>query len=229
MSLIETELLKLQARARQVVTILQKRLEIFAEAVAAEDWPRLQEVRRYQAEALAQDMRLDRRCARILALHQPVAQDLRLVLAVLRMHFYLTEISERLEALSERLVIHLPHIPPEKLRRVPLSTLINDVRQLLDSCLGAFFQADSQRAKRIAEEDDAVDRSYERCIQEIYTQVTAPLSYEESQAWIELAIATKIFERIADYAIGIADASIYHTEGIYYWHRSQAFRGKSNP
>jgi hypothetical protein len=63
MSLIETEILKLRARARQVVTILQKRLEIFAEAVAAEEWARLREVRRYQAEALAQDMRLDRRCA----------------------------------------------------------------------------------------------------------------------------------------------------------------------
>ncbi len=222
MSLIETEILKLQARTRQVTTIMQKRLELFADAVAAEDWDRLREVRRYQAEALAQDMRLDRRCARILALHQPVAQDLRLVLAVLRMHFYLTEISDRLEALSERLAIHMPKIPPEKLRRVPFATLVQNVRQLLSSCLEAFFQADSQWAKRIPKEDDAVDRSYERCIREIYTQVSAPLSYEESQAWVELAIAAKTFEKIADYAIGIADASIYHTEGVYYWHRSQA-------
>jgi phosphate transport system protein len=229
MSLIETEILKLRARARQVVTILQKRLEIFAEAVAAEEWARLREVRRYQAEALAQDMRLDRRCARILALHQPVAQDLRLVLAVLRMHFYLAEISERLEALGDRLATHLPKLPPEKLRRVPLATLVKNVHQLLDSCLEAFFQADSQKAKHISEEDDAVDRSYERCIREIYTQTMSHLSYEESQAWIELAIAVKTFERIADYAIGIADASIYHTEGVYYWHRSQASRPDTNP
>lgn len=55
------------------------------------------------------------------------------------------------------------------------------------------------------------------------------LSYEESQAWIELAIAVKTFEKIADYAIGIADASIYHTEGVYYWHRSQASRPDTNP
>ncbi len=225
MSLIETEILKLQARTRQVTTIMQKRLELFAEAVAAEDWARLREVRRYQAEAIAQDMRLDRRCARILALHQPVAQDLRLVLAVLRMHFYLTEISDRLEALSERLVTHMPKIPPEKLRRIPIFTLVDNVRQLLNSCLEAFFQADPQRAKRISEEDNAVDRSYEHCIREIYTQVTAPLPYEEAQAWVELAIALKTFEKIADYAIGIADASIYHTEGVYYWHRSQASRG----
>jgi phosphate transport system protein len=229
MSLIETEILKLRARARQVVTILQKRLEIFAEAVAAEEWARLREVRRYQAEALAQDMRLDRRCARILALHQPVAQDLRFVLAVLRMHFYLAEISERLEALGDRLATHLPKLPPEKLRRVPLATLVKNVHQLLDSCLEAFFQADSQKAKHISEKDDAVDHSYERCIREIYTQTMPHLSYEESQAWIELAIAVKTFEKIADYAIGIADASIYHTEGVYYWHRSQASRPDTNP
>ncbi len=229
MSLIETELLKLQSRARQVVAILQKRLEIFAEAVAGADWIRLREVRRYQAEALAQDMRLDRRCARILALHQPVAQDLRLVLAVLRMHFYLTEISERLESLGDRLATHLPILPPEKLQQVPLATLVKNVQQLLDSCLDAFFQADSLRAKRISHEDEAVDRSYEQCIREIYHQISLPLSYEESQAWTELAIATKTFEKIADYAIGIADASIYHTEGVHYWHRSQVSRGEPNP
>jgi phosphate transport system protein len=227
MSLIETEILKLQARARQVITILQKRLELFEQAVLAKDWARLREVRQYKVEALTQDMRLDRRCTRILALHQPVAQDLRLVLAVFRMHFYITEIADRLEALGERLAEHLPNLPPEKLEQVPFFDLVQHVRQLLDACLEAFFQADMHRAKLIPQEDDAVDRSYQRCLREVQIQIMAPVSFRESAAWMELAIAAKTLEKIADYAIGIADASIYHTEGVYYWHRSQSTRGQT--
>ncbi|MCS6894845.1 MAG: phosphate uptake regulator PhoU [Bacteroidia bacterium] len=217
MSLIETEIAKLRARAYQVVNQVRLQWSLLEEGVRMKDWPRLLEIERLREDALEEDMRLDRRCARILALHQPVASDLRFVLATLRMHFYLDEIGERLPAVGRRLAQSMPNLSASQ--DIPIERLVSSVRRLLESCLEAFFQSDTDKAKSIDREDELVDRTYEECMRYIVRALSLPLSEKEATAWLEIAIATKTLEKIADYAIDIADASIYYAEGVYYWHR----------
>ncbi|MEN2993196.1 MAG: phosphate uptake regulator PhoU [Bacteroidia bacterium] len=219
MSLIDTEIAKLRARAYQVVQNVRQQLVFLEEQVRRGDWARLRTIEELRAGALEEDMRLDRRCARILALHQPVANDLRFVLAVLRMHFYLDEVAERLVAVGRRLAEYMPHLPKAAYQDIPMAELVTRVARLLDTCLEAFFQSDTEKAKQIDQEDQEVDETYERCVHQIIQALTTPLSPAEAAAWMEMAIAVKTLEKIADYAIDIADASIYYTEGIYYWHR----------
>lgn len=219
MSLIDTEIAKLRARAQQVIQHLRLQLALLEEAVQAQDWEKLRTAETLREQSLEGDMRLDRRCARILALHQPVANDLRLVLAVLRMHFYVDEISERLTTISRRLANFVPQLPEEALQTVPLAKLVQQVRRLLEMCLDAFFREDTPRSKSIDAEDQAVDSLYETCMQLIVAQLMAPLTATQAQAWTELAITVKTLEKVADYAIDIADAYLYYAEGVYYWHR----------
>lgn len=219
MSLIENEIAKLRARAYQVVQQLRQQLYLLEEGLAGQDWEKLRTLERVRAEALEEDVRLDRRCARILALHQPVANDLRLVLAVMRMHFYVDEIAERLATLGRRLATHLPVLPESERAEVPLLLLVQRVRSLLEACLEAFFRNDTEWSKRIDQEDNAVDEAYEACLNRLLQAVQKPLSPAQAAAWIELAIIVKTLEKIADYALDIADAHIYYAEGVYYWHR----------
>lgn len=226
MSLIETEIAKVRSRAYQVVQYLQQQLALLEEAVTAHEWERLHQLEKLRAESLEGDMRLDRRCARILALHQPVASDLRFILAVMRMHFYVDEIGERLATIGRRLAWFAPLLPPETLHKMPLPKLVQSVHRLLIICLEAFFRNDTERSKMIDSEDNAVDEAYEACMQLITQTITAPLPEKQAAAWIELAIIVKTLEKIADYALDIADASIYYAEGVYYWHR---FARRSEP
>lgn len=219
MSLIDTEITKLRARAQQVIQHLRLQLALLEEAVQAQDWEKLRAAETLREQSLEGDMRLDRRCARILALHQPVANDLRLVLAVLRMHFYVDEIGERITTISRRLANFAPQLPEEALQTVPLAKLVQQVRRLLEMCLDAFFRDDTPRSKSIDAEDQAVDSLYETCMQLIVAQLMAPLTATQAQAWTELAITVKTLEKVADYAIDIADAYLYYAEGVYYWHR----------
>ncbi|MCX8112674.1 MAG: hypothetical protein N3E49_05695 [Bacteroidia bacterium] len=219
MSIIETEMAKLRARAYQVVNHVRRQLLLLEEGVRERNWQRLLEIEKLREEALEEDMRLDRRCARILALHQPVANDLRLVLAVLRMHFYLDEIGERLSTIGRRLALAMPELPSTDSDEIPIAQLVSGVRRLLELCLEAFFQSDTEKAKRIDAEDEAVDQTYEMCMRRAVQALTASLSERETTAWLEIAIAAKTLEKIADYATDIADASIYYAEGVYYWHR----------
>lgn len=174
MSLIDTEIAKLRARAQQVIQHLRQQLALLEEAVQAQDWDKLRTAELLREQSLEGDMRLDRRCARILALHQPVANDLRLVLAVLRMHFYVDEISERIATISRRLANFAPQLPEGTFQTIPLAKLVYQVRRLLEMCLDAFFREDTPRSKSIDTEDQAVDNLYETCMRLIVAQLTTP-------------------------------------------------------
>ncbi|MCS7297262.1 MAG: PhoU domain-containing protein [Bacteroidia bacterium] len=225
MSLIETEIAKLRSRAHQVVQYVRRQLYLLEEGIQQMDAQRLTQIERLREEALEEDMRLDRRCARILALHQPVANDLRFILAVLRMHFYLDEIGERLGTIGRRLAQALPLLQTAEL---PLADLVASVRRLLEVCIEAFFRSDTDKAKKINEEDEYVDQAYKRCAAYITKTLACPLTEREAEAWLNVAFSIKDLEKIADYATDIADASIYHAEGVYYWHRF-ARRSKTSP
>jgi phosphate transport system protein len=219
MSLIETEIQKLRARAFQVVQQLRQQLSLLEEGVATRAWAKLADIERLREQSLEGDMRLDRRCARILALHQPVANDLRFVLAIMRMHFYVDEIGERLATIGRRLATYAGTLPEAELESLPFLLLIQRVRRLLETCLDAFFRSDVERSKQIDEEDNAVDEVYERCMERLTLRLVATQDISTTTAWVEMAIIIKTLEKIADYALDIADAYIYYAEGVYYWHR----------
>ncbi|MEN3041496.1 MAG: phosphate uptake regulator PhoU [Bacteroidia bacterium] len=226
MSLIETEIAKLRARAYQVVNHIRLQFSMLEEGFKMKDWRRLLEIEKLRDDALEEDMRLDRRCARILALHQPVANDLRFVLATLRIHFYLVEIGEHLPAIGRRLAQAISDL--RGVEEIPIERLVSNVRSLLELCLEAFFQNDTDKAKRIDREDELVDQTYKECMRLVSQAITMPLSEKEASSWIEIAIALKTLEKIADYATDIADASIYYAEGVYYWHRFVRRSGDSS-
>ncbi|GIV25649.1 MAG: hypothetical protein KatS3mg026_1341 [Bacteroidia bacterium] len=87
------------------------------------------------------------------------------------------------------------------------------MRSLLEACLEAFFRNDTEWSKRIDQEDNAVDEAYKACLGRLLQAVQKPLSPAQAAAWIELAIIVKTLEKVADYALDIADASIYYAEG----------------
>src|SRR5205823_4267253 len=108
---------------------------------------------------------LDEECLKILALHQPVAIDLRRITAAMMINVDLERMGDLAEEIAER-AIHLaspPFMPiPEKLQRMTdLTTMM--VRQ----CLDAFVNLDTVQAQTVMRMDDEVDRYNVEIIQEI--------------------------------------------------------------
>src|SRR5262249_44763612 len=99
---------------------------------------------------------VEEECLKILALHQPVAIDLRRTAAALKVNTDLERMADLAEDIAERALhlAHLPRIPvPEKLQRMTdLTTSM--VRESLD----AFVNLDARQARRVCRLDDEVDR-----------------------------------------------------------------------
>jgi phosphate transport system protein len=169
--------------------------------------------------------RVEEECLKMLALHQPVAQDLRRIAAVLKINTDLERMADLAVNIAERVVrlAELPLVPvPAKLERMAeLTTRM--VRQGLE----AFVDLDTGLARRVCRLDDEVDRLNAEIISELIGMVrSAP---ERVEAGLSLFSAIRHLERIADHATNIAEDVIYLVEGEIVRHHPEAISGAERP
>jgi phosphate transport system protein len=161
---------------------------------------------------------VEEECLKILALHQPVAVDLRRIAAALKINTDLERMADLAEDIAER-ALHLADLPqvpvPKKLQHMTdLTTTM--VRHSLD----AFVNLDSRQARRVCRLDDEVDRYNNEIIDElIHVMQESP---EMVEPGLSLFSATRHLERIADHATNIAEDVVYLVEGNIIRHRSAA-------
>jgi len=152
---------------------------------------------------------IEEECLKILALHQPVAVDLRRVAAIVKINSDLERMADLAVNIAERALALAqgPEIPvPGTFRR--MTDLTNTmVRDSLD----AFVRLDVDLAKRVCRLDDEVDR-YNR---EIIDHVSSYMKQSPAHVdpGLHLFSAARQLERIADHATNIAEDVVYLVEG----------------
>jgi len=160
-------------------------------------------------------------CLKILALHQPVAVDLRRISVVLMIATDLERIGDLAVGIAERAMAlsRPPLIPiPDEIERMTERTL-GMVRASLD----AFVNGDPAAAARVIHADDEVDRDNEEIIHGLVGAMKrCPDLVEPS---LSLFSAVRHLERIADHATNIAEDVIYLVNGEIVRHHPEALRG----
>lgn len=165
-----------------------------------------------------EENRVEEECLKILALHQPVAVDLRRIAAAMKINTDLERMADLAEDVAERAehLAELPDIPiPGRLQRMTDVT-ISMVRESLD----AFVNLDTRQARRVIRLDDQVDRDNVEIIDELLEIMRQ--SPELVEPGLSLFSATRHLERIADHATNIAEDVVYLVEGEIVRHRPAA-------
>src|SRR5579884_1273528 len=158
---------------------------------------------------------IDEECLKMLALHQPVASDLRRIASALMINTDLERMADLAEEIAER-AIHLAKPPlfpvPDKLQRMTdLTTMM--VRQSLDS----FVNLSVKQASSVMRMDDEVDRYNAELIEEI--EEAMKKSPELISAGLSMFSVVRHLERIADHATNVAEDVVYLVEGEIVRHR----------
>lgn len=161
---------------------------------------------------------IEEECLKLLALHQPVAIDLRRITVALKINAELERMADLAEDIAER-AIHLTHLArfpiPTKLQRMTdLTTSM--VRQSLDS----FVNLDARLARLVCRLDDEVDRLNHDIINELIKGMQDSPNLVEPG--LSLFSATRHLERIADHATNISEDVVYLVEGEIVRHRPGA-------
>lgn len=207
---------------------LQKRIVNFAGLVEEAIYKAVQALQEHNVtlanEVINGDGRIDEMensitedCLKMLALHQPVATDLRRIATT----FMITTDLERMGDLAKHIaegaqVLSAPPvaIPNKMLKMTDVTTSL--VRQSLDS----FVNLDCPLARRVVRMDDEVDRYNDELIAETMAYMKENPANIESG--VTLFTATRHLERIADHATNIAEDVIYLVEGDIVKHRPDA-------
>ncbi len=157
-------------------------------------------------------------CLKILALHQPVAVDLRRISAVLLISTDLERMGDLASGIAER-ALTLSHPPfaviPSRLKPMTERT-IDMVRRSLD----AFVHSNVAVARTVIRLDDEVDAHNAAIIHELIAEMkTSP---DKIDAALSLFSAVRHVERIADHATNIAEDVIYLVDGEIVRHHHEA-------
>lgn len=152
---------------------------------------------------------VDEHCIELLALRQPAAGDLRLIITGLKINTDLERIGDLAVNLCER-VLELLEAPPLK-PLIDLPRMADRARAMLRQALDAYVARDAERAQQVCALDDEVDRLNDQVFRELLTYMLEnPANIPRA---LGLIMIGKYLERIADHATNISEMVIYLVKG----------------
>jgi phosphate transport system protein len=155
------------------------------------------------------EVEIDELCTEVLALRQPAAGDLRLIITGLKISTDLERIGDLAVNLCER-VLELLESPPLK-PLIDLPRMAEKAQAMLRSSLDAYVRRDAELAQEVCARDDEVDLLSKQVFRELLTYMMENAA-NISRA-LGLMMIARYLERIADHATNIAEMVIYLVKG----------------
>jgi phosphate transport system protein len=148
---------------------------------------------------------IDSRCFTLLALYQPMAADLRTIVAAVKINTDLERVGDLAVNIAEAAVRYLAHPPVKKLLDIPQMAIL--AQTMLRDALDAFVRQDVDLAQHVLNEDDRLDGLKTQIFRELLTYMLQdPTTIEPS---LDLILISRHLERIGDHATNIAEDVIF--------------------
>jgi len=202
--------------------LVQRAVEKATEALNRQSVELAEEVIKGDDEIDLLEVDIERRCVRMIALYQPEASDLRMIMGIYKIVSDLERMGDEAENIAERAIM-LAEEPPLK-PYVNLNLMAELVKEMVNDSVIAFIQKDTLLAKKVIERDDTIDELYHQLERELMTYVLEdPRNIKRA---MHLSFVARHYERIADHAENVAEAAIYLAEGEIIKHRLAQEKGE---
>ncbi len=148
---------------------------------------------------------IDNRCFTLLALYQPMAADLRTIVAAVKINTDLERVGDLSVNIAEAARRYASHPPVKKLIDIPLMAEI--AQNMLRDALDAFVRRDVELAQHVLDEDDRLDALKTQIFRELLTfMLQDPTTIEPA---LDLILVSRHLERIGDHATNVAEDVIF--------------------
>jgi phosphate transport system protein len=153
---------------------------------------------------------VDNRCFRLLALHQPMATDLRAIVAAVKINTDLERVGDLAVNIAEAGKRYIGHAPVKQLIDIPQ---MGDIAQaMLRDALDAYVKRDSELATKVLNEDDRLDSLKAQVFRDLLTLMLQNQSTVEPS--LDLILVSRHLERIGDHATNIAEDVIFMVSAL---------------
>ena len=168
------------------------------------------QVLRDESRINSMELEVDAKTTRLLALNQPVARDLRLLTAILKINTDLERMGDLAVNIAERAISLIERPPVKPLIDIPKMASL--VQSMLLKSLDAFVKGDVELAMSVLPADEDVDLLRDS----VYTELIEFMQQDGAAvpAAVDLMFVSRNLERIADHATNIAEDVIFLVKGI---------------
>ena len=207
--LFDEDLGELKKRLIKMAATVEGMIDRAIDELVARDEQAAEKVPQYEMEVNRLQIEIDDMVMTLVATHQPVAGDLRFLLAATKINSDLERIGDLVVNITENAPIIVKQ--PELKKLIDIPRMAEIARQMVRDSLHAFVKGDVLTAQKVIATDDQVDALKEQIIRELLTYMLAdPKAIERAMALILIA---RHLERIADHATNIAEDVIYVIQG----------------
>ena len=202
------ELQKLNASLLEMGEMIRMAIGGAVTALLELDHDKAREIIAYDEQIDRQNREIEQQCYTLLLSQQPVAGDLRMVSAALKMTTDMERIGDHAADISE-IELMLENLPT--LSCAPIRQMATETSVMLIKSLEAFAQRDEEKANWVIGRDDVVDDLFDTVKSELIEAIRQ--NADNGEAATDLLMAAKYFERIGDHATNIAQWAIFSITG----------------
>ncbi|MDA5094829.1 phosphate signaling complex protein PhoU [Aliiroseovarius sp. KMU-50] len=209
-SAFDRDLEEIQAHVMKMGGLVEEAIRQGAKSLKQRDEELAEQVRRGDKQIDAMDTLIQEECARLLALRQPIASDLRTVLTVMRIAANLERVGDYAKNMAKRTSV-LVHMQPIDGASGAISRMSKEVQLMLSDVLDAYIRRDEELAQDVRHRDIEVDQMYNALFREFLTFMME--DPRNISSCMHLHFIAKNIERMGDHVTTIADQVIYLVTG----------------
>lgn len=209
MSPLESSLRELKEQLLGMAGNVERAIELATEALLEWNPAKIAPVFEFEKKINQSHLIVDDECVKLLALHQPLAADLRLIVASLK-------INTDLERMGDQ-AVNIAHNAERYLKCAPLKPLVdlpkmsNEARVMVRESIDAFVNRSEKAARAVLVLDDSVDAYKNKIFRDVLEHVkSSPGDIEQG---LNLILIARNLERIGDHATNIAEDVIFAITG----------------
>ena len=194
-------------------TMIEKAITLAIQALVNQDEVLAKQAVDYDLEIDQMEKDIETLCLRLLLQQQPVAKDLRLISAALKMITDMERIGDQAADISEITLFFIGETFIKKLEHIP--QMAEATAKMVTESIDAYVKMDLDLAWQVIEYDDVVDGLFDTVKSDLIEMIQADKA-NGGQA-IDLIMIAKYFERIGDHATNIAEWVVFSITGKHVW------------
>lgn len=205
----EVSLEELKAQLMAMADGVVQAIESAIQALQERDPSLIQRVYEIEKRVNQSHMRIDEACVNFLALQQPLANDLRLIVAVIKINTDLERMSDQAVNIAHHTerYFKLPSFPS----LLDLPEMFTQVIHMVFGALDSFIQQNELLARDVLKRDDQVDRLKHKTFRDVLQYLKQ--EPQKMESGFSLILISRNLERIGDHATNIAEDVIFAITG----------------
>jgi phosphate transport system protein len=214
---LDREIEALKGRTLSLAARVEDALRNALKSVKERDATLAQRVIDSDAQIDGLEVALEEECLKVLALHQPVANDLRFIISIIKVTNELERIGDLASDVAERAVALAEHEPQPI--PAPVASMAPKTQAMVKKALDALVNMAPDLAREVCASDDEIDDCHRAMF--AHAQEWLRRSPEDVEVILPWLSISRYLERVGDHATNIAEDVIYSVEGHIVRHRAE--------